>query len=183
MKKQPDLTVSVERITWEGIDVPVSLDTDWFAYWLKEQPGLDFSVAKPIRGTIHLERHNDNILVRGHLLGELNFTCSRCLDVFAAPLAVDFDLLLKIGRPPIPAQEVELDSGDLDEDYFQDDELDLNALLREQILLTLPLKPLCREECRGLCRQCGANLNREPCSCTAPRLNSSFAALEKLKND
>jgi uncharacterized protein len=105
------------------------------------------------------------------------------LDVFAAPLAVDFDLLLKIGRPPIPAQEVELDSGDLDEDYFQDDELDLNALLREQILLTLPLKPLCREECRGLCRQCGANLNREPCSCTAPKLHSSFAGLEKLKND
>ncbi len=69
--------------------------------------------------------------------------------LFTAPLAADFDLLLKVGRPPVPTQEVELDAGELDEDYFQGDELDLNALLREQILLTLPLKPLCREECPG----------------------------------
>ena len=183
MKKKTDLTVPVERITWEGLDVQVSLDADWFAQWLKEQPGLDFSVPQPINGTIRLERHDDNILVRGHLRGELNFTCSRCLDAFSAPLAADFDLLLKVGRPPVPTQEVELDAGELDEDYFQGDELDLNALLREQILLTLPLKPLCREECPGLCRQCGANLNREPCSCTAPKFHTSFAALEKLKND
>ena len=100
-----------------------------------------------------------------------------------APLELHFDLLLKLGRPPVPAQEMELDSEELDEDYFQGDELDLNVLLREQILLALPLKPLCREECRGLCRQCGANLNRESCSCAAPGFNSSFAALEKLKND
>ena len=111
MKKQPDFTVSIERITWEGLDVPVSLEADWFAYWIKEQPELDFSVAQPITGTIHLERHDDNILVRGHLQGELNFTCSRCLDVFAAPLAADFDLLLKIGRPQVSAQEVELGLG------------------------------------------------------------------------
>ncbi len=183
MKKHSVLTVPVERITWEGLDVPVSLDADWFSQWLKEQPELDFSLATPITGTIHLERHDDHILVRGQLRGELNFTCSRCLDAFAAPLAADFDLLLKIGRPPVPSQEVELDSEELDEDFFQGDELDLNALVREQVLLTLPLKPLCREECRGLCRQCGVNLNREPCSCTAPKLYSSFAALEKLKND
>jgi DUF177 domain-containing protein len=183
MKKQYLLTVPVERITWEGLDFPVSLEADWFAQWLKEQPGLDFSPAEPVIGNIHLERHDDNILVRGRLRGKLSFSCSRCLDVFAAPLAADFDLLLKIGRPPVSTQEHELDTGELDEDYFQGDELDLNAILREQILLTVPLKPLCREECLGLCRQCGANLNREPCSCIAPKLSSSFDALEKLKND
>jgi uncharacterized protein len=183
MKKLPVLTVPVERITWEGLDVPVSLEAGWFAHWLKEQPELDFAVERPITGTIHLERHDDNILVRGHLRGELNFTCSRCLDGFIEPLAADFDLLLRIGQPPPPAQEVELDSGELDEDYFQGEDLDLNALLREQILLTLPLKPLCGEECRGLCRQCGANLNRERCTCTAPVMHSSFAGLEKLKID
>jgi len=183
MKKQSVLTVPVERITWEGLDVPVSLDTDWFAQWQHEQPGLEFTLEKPITGAIRVERHDDNILVRARLQGELNFTCSRCLDTFAAPLAAEFDLLLKIGRPPDPSQEHELDPEELDEDYFQGDDLDLNAILREQILLTLPLKPLCREECRGLCLQCGANFNREPCSCTAPKLNLSFAALEKLKND
>ncbi len=183
MKKKPILTVPTEQITWEGLDVPVSLGADWFAHWLKEQPGLDFSLEKPITGTVHLERHEDSILVRGHLQGELNYDCSRCLDAYTGPLTASFDLLLKAGHPPVPEQEVELSPGELDEDYFLGDELELNGVLREQILLALPLKPLCREECQGLCRQCGANLNREPCSCSAPVFHSSFAALEKLKND
>jgi uncharacterized protein len=183
MKKQLVLTVPIEQITWEGIDIPVSLDADWFAPWLKEQPGLEFSLEKPITGTVRLERHDDSILVRGQLQGELIFTCSRCLDAFTGPLAATFDLLLKASRPPVSDQDVELNPEDLDEDYLLGDELDLNALLQEQILLALPLKPLCLEDCLGLCRQCGANLNREKCSCAAPAFYSSFAALEKLKND
>ena len=183
MKKQPILTVPLEQITWEGLDMPVSLDETWFTLWLQEQPGLDFSLAQPITGTVLLERHDDSILVRGQLQGELLYTCSRCLDAFTGPLEATFDLLLKAGRPAISDQDVELDAGELDEDYFPGDELDVNVLLREQILLALPLKPLCREECPGLCRQCGANLNREQCSCTAPAFQASFAALEKLKND
>jgi uncharacterized protein len=183
MKKLPVLTVPVERITWEGFDVPVSLTADWFAQWHKEQPGLDFSWERPILGNVLLERHDDSILLRGHLQGELHFTCSRCLDPFTGPLDCTFDLLIKTGGAPVPDQEIELDSEELDEEYFQGDELDLNVLLREQILLALPLKPLCREDCRGLCRHCGANLTRESCSCVAPGFNSSFAVLQKLKND
>jgi uncharacterized protein len=183
MTKQPILTVPVERITWEGLDVPVLLDADWFAQWLQEQPGLDFSLEKPLTGSVRLERHDDNILLRGRLQGELHFTCSRCLDTFTGPLESTFDLLIKTGRVPVPAQEMELDSDELNEEYFQGEELDMNVLLREQILLALPLKPLCREECLGLCRQCGANLNRESCSCIAPNFNPSFATLQKLKND
>jgi DUF177 domain-containing protein len=183
MKKLPVLTVPVERITWEGLDVPVSLTADWFAPWLKEQPGLDFSLEKPIVGNVHLERHDDSILVRGRLQGELHLICSRCLDPFNEPLDCTFDLLIRTGRAPAPSPDMELDAAELDEDYFQGDELDLNVLLREQILLALPLKPLCQEDCRGLCRLCGANLKRESCSCVAPGFNASFAALQKLKID
>jgi uncharacterized protein len=183
MKKKPILKVPIEQITWEGLDVPVTLDADWFTHWLKEQPGLDFSLEQPITGVVHLERHDGNILVRGQLQGELMYACSRCLDTYAGPLTASFDLLLKVGRPPVVEPEAELSPGELDEDYCPGDELELNVLLREQILLALPLKPLCREECQGLCRQCGANLNREPCSCSAPVFHPSFAALEKLKND
>jgi uncharacterized protein len=183
MKKHHVLIVPVEQITWEGLDVPVALEAEWLAHWLQEQPGLDFSLEKPIVGSIHVERHDDSILVRGHLRGELGFSCSRCLAAFTEPVAADFDVLLKIGRPPAPAQEMELDEGDLDEEYIAGAELDLNVLIREQILLALPLKPLCGEECLGLCRQCGANLNRGPCSCSPQAFNPSFAVLEKLKKE
>jgi uncharacterized protein len=183
MEKKPNLTVPLEQINWEGIDLPVSLDSEWFEHWLKEQPGLDFSLEKPIIGAVRLERHDNSILVRGRLQGELIYTCSRCLDTFGGPLSTSFDVLLKAGQPPVPDQEVELSAGELDEDFFLGDEIELDGLLREQIILALPLKPLCGEECLGLCRQCGANLNREPCSCAPPAFHSSFAALEKLKND
>ncbi|MBM4288723.1 MAG: DUF177 domain-containing protein [Deltaproteobacteria bacterium] len=183
MKKKPSLIVPVEQITWEGLDIPLSLDVDWFARWLHDQPGLEFSLEKPLTGTVHLERHEGNILVRGGLQGELIFTCSRCLETFAGPLTASFDLLLKRGQAQALDQEVELSAGELDEDFFSGDELELNVLLREQILLALPLKTLCREECRGLCRQCGKNLNQESCSCPAPSFDSSFAALKKLRND
>ncbi len=183
MKKQPVLTVPVERITWEGLEVPISLDAEWFAQWLKEQPGLDFSLDQPLTGNVRLERHDDNILLRGRLQGKLRVTCSRCLESYSEPLDCVFDLLIRTSHPPVKAPELELEPEELDEEYFYGDELDLSVLLREQILLSLPLKPLCREDCRGLCRQCGANLNRESCSCVAPGFNSSFAILKKLKND
>ena len=108
MKKQPILTVPLEQITWEGLDIPVSLDETWFTLWLQEQPGLDFSLAQPITGTVLLERHDDSILVRGQLQGELLYTCSRCLDTFTGPLEATFDLLLRAGRPAISDQDVEL---------------------------------------------------------------------------
>ncbi len=69
---------------------------------------MDFSLAQPITGTVHLERHDDSILVRGQLQGELIYTCSRCLDAFNGPLEATFDLLLKAGRPQISDQDVEL---------------------------------------------------------------------------
>lgn len=181
MKKISGLTIPVERITWEGYDVPVSLEADWFAQWLKEQPGLEFSPATPLTGNVHLERHDRSILVRGHLQGRLFFPCSRCLEVFAEPVEATFDLLLKIGSAPAAPPDVELSDNDLLEEYFQGDELKLDGILREQILLAVPLKPLCREDCLGLCRQCGSNLNQKPCSCSAPAKNSAFAALKKLQ--
>ena len=181
MKKVSRLTVPVDRITWEGYDVPVSLDTDWFAQWLQEQPGLDFSPATALTGNVHLERHDHSILVRGQLRGEILFSCSRCLEVFPEPIETSFDLLLKIGPPPAADLDVELSAEEMLEEYFQGDDLNLDSLLREQILLAVPLKPLCREDCLGLCRQCGSNLNLKPCSCTAPAGPSAFAALKKLQ--
>ncbi len=71
---------------------------------------------------------------------------------------------------------------DLDLDYYTGETVDLESLLREQIILMMPLKPLCDEDCKGLCPRCGANLNREACTCSSRRIvNSPFAVLAKLK--
>jgi len=183
MKNQQALAVPLERITWEGLDVPVLLEAEWFARWQQEEPGLEFSLQTPFRGTIHLERHDGNILLRGQIHGELVYTCSRCLDTFAQPVVATFEMLVRVGAPPKLEAELALTADDLDEEYCAGDQLDLDTLLREQILLAVPLKPLCREACVGLCRRCGANLNREACTCQRPEAAPTLAALAKWKKN
>ena len=79
-----------------------------------------------------------------------------------------------------PAKE-ELSPDDLDLDYYTGEIVDLESILREQIILMLPLKPLCDESCKGLCPHCGADLNLETCTCPADAVDSPFARLAKLK--
>ncbi len=181
MKKQQILAVPLERITWEGLDIPVLLEAEWFARWQQDEPSLEFSLQTPVRATLHLERHDGNILLQGQIQGEVACTCSRCLDTFAQPVATTFEMLIKVGGPPKLEPELELNADDLDEEYCSGDQLDLDALLREQILLALPLKPLCRESCLGLCRRCGANLNQEACTCQQSEGPTTMAALAKWK--
>jgi uncharacterized protein len=160
--KKP-LQIPVNSIPDTGKDVSLELGDDWFRLWRQEDPGLEFD-AGDLTGRVRLEKHGKDILVRGHLEGHLDLTCSRCLDFYAAPYAADFDLLLLPGPEPI-AKEEELTAADLDMDFISGEDVDLQGIVREQIILTMPLKPLCREDCRGLCPRCGANLNREACTC------------------
>lgn len=183
MKKKIQYIVPVEQITWEGVDLDIDLGSEWFDQWHVDDPSLDFAQEDYCRGQIHLERHERDILLRGHLTGALTCTCSRCLALYAEPLVIDFDLLLHQGQEPVSEEEIELTAAELDEDYFLGEELDLTQYLREQILLALPLKPLCRQDCLGLCPRCGADLNQGPCGCEKQQFNPAFAKLKKLQND
>lgn len=183
MKRKVSYIVPVDQITWAGIDIAVDLGREWFAEWQAEDPSLDFAQEDHCEGVLHLERHERDILLRGHLTGSLICTCSRCLALYPEPLTIDFDLLLHQGTAAATEEEVELTAAELDEDYFLGDELDLTQYLREQILLALPLKPLCRQDCLGLCPQCGADLNEGPCGCQESRFNPAFAKLKMLRGD
>ncbi|MFP3867115.1 MAG: YceD family protein [Desulfobacteraceae bacterium] len=181
MTKISLLKIPIEKIPEEGIDIPVRLGSEWFAHWLDQEPGLEFYLESPLKGSIRLEKPGDYLLVRGVLKGELRLNCSRCLESFLQSLECRFDLLLKPGPPPETEEERELSAEELGEDYYSGDELDLERIIQEQILLAVPLKPLCREACLGLCPHCGINLNRDTCSCRGVRFNQPFAVLNKLK--
>lgn len=183
MKKKISYVIPVDQITWAGMDVAVDLGTEWFACWHTDDPSLDFAPEDHCTGVVHLERHDRDILLRGHLAGALTCTCSRCLALYLEPLAIDFDLLLHQGIAPGGEEEIELTAAELDEDYFLGDDLDLTGYLREQILLALPLKPLCRQDCQGLCPRCGADLNQGPCGCQPVEFNPAFAKLKKISQE
>ena len=160
MTAKKTLQINLKTIPETGLAVAIDLGPEWFARWHEADPGLEFADAR-ITGVVHLSKHGHDILVRGSLSGQLELACSRCLEPFAAPAAIDFDLLLVPGPPSATAADAELSPDDLDLDYYTGEIVDLESLVKEQIILMLPLKPLCDETCKGLCPHCGANLNRE----------------------
>lgn len=180
MKTHKTLQISVKSIPETGKEVGLQLGKEWFERWREEDPGLEFTQAN-IRGAVDLAKHGKDILIRGHLEGRLALSCSRCLEPFDAPVASEFDVLLV----PAPGSEApdkeELSAQELDLDVYSGETVDLEALVREQIILLAPLKPLCQEDCRGLCPTCGANLNLEACACKVEKGAAVPARLAKLK--
>jgi len=180
MTAKKTLQINLKTIPETGLAVGIDLGPEWFARWHEEDPGLEFADAR-ITGDVHLSKHGHDILVRGNLSGRMELACGRCLEPFATPAAIDFDLLLVPGPASAAAAKEELSPDDLDLDYYTGEIVDLESILREQIILMLPLKPLCDEACKGLCPHCGANLKRKTCSCPTEAVDSPFARLAKLK--
>jgi uncharacterized protein len=121
--------------------------------------------GSPVRGKVALTRTDRSILVQGVVGSEVELTCSRCLNLFRCPLS------LNIEEEYFPTTDI-ISGASLspsgDPDHFTIDErhaLDLTEALRQCALLAIPMKPLCREDCAGLCPNCGQNLNLGPCAC------------------
>jgi uncharacterized protein len=113
----------------------------------------------------------------------IELMCSRCLEDF--PLAVDeaFDVLFLPHAEPATAEERAIEDDDLSTAFYSDNVIDLGQLVREQCYLVVPMKPLCSEACRGLCPECGANLNNASCDCRQTWVDPRLAVLQNLRKD
>jgi uncharacterized protein len=174
------LKINIARLKDAGLDLEFNLGEDWFVRWQTEDRDLEFAGPGQLSVRAHLERHGIDVLVRGHLEGNLPLNCSRCLISFSYSVEADFDLLLA----PVPdrvAEDEELSQADLDRDFYTGETVNLESIIREQVLLTLPLKPLCAEACKGLCPRCGTDLNQETCQCPAEKSNSPLAIVKNIK--
>ena len=122
----------------------------------------------------------DEVSVAGDFDATARLTCSRCLE----PLAVQVhpQVAVQLVPPPrVRRAEVELSPDDLETDFYAGESLDLSALLRSETDLALPMKPLCRPECQGLCPGCGVNRNLGPCRCQSKAVDPRLAPLEALR--
>jgi uncharacterized protein len=123
-----------------------------------------------------------DIRVAGDCSVRVEVPCARCLDPVVENLKRKFDLLYRPQGTDAGKEELSITAADAEIGYYQGDGLLLEDVLREQILLALPLKAICREDCKGLCPQCGKNLNQEPCSCGEPPEDPRWAALKDIRN-
>jgi uncharacterized protein len=122
-----------------------------------------------------------DIRLRGRLAAGLELQCARCLDPVKQDVKREFELLYRplgvdAGRDEISVTDAEAEIG-----YYQGEGILLEDVLREQVLLALPLKLVCREDCKGLCPQCGKNLNQDQCGCAAPVEDPRWNALKEIR--
>jgi DUF177 domain-containing protein len=142
-----------------------------------------FRVVGPVSLGFDLYRDEEQFHLVGTVKGRLELACGRCLEPFEFPVDTAFDLRYQPREAGAVEGEREIREDDLATAFYEDDRIDLDQLMREQFYLVLPMKPLCRELCRGLCPACGANLNTGACACQYTWDDPRFAALKALRDD
>lgn len=143
--------------------------------------GDDFAVAAPVRLALTIDRDGESYRLRGGLGTALELGCSRCLARFEMTVDIDLDVLYLPQRANAGEGEFEIADDDLSTAFYRDEEIDLGHLIREQLQLAVPMKPLCRATCRGLCTVCGIDRNVERCDCVTVWRDPRFEALRALR--
>jgi len=121
------------------------------------------------------------ILVKGHLAVSMEADCDRCLEPARFPVDSDFELFYS----PVEegtGEEREISDAEADVGFYKGDGLELNDVLREYILLALPMQRICSETCKGICPVCGQNRNQIECNCQASAMDDRWVALKQLKS-
>ncbi len=168
--------------------------------------GLDYQVEEAIEGSVWVQLQPTGCLIRGRLTGVLRIPCDRCTELARVQLQYEFDEYEEFDEDEearsAAAELAQIPGGthggpkksqaeqDAPDERLQDDllrsagshwELDVGGLLWEQLLLALPVKPLCRPDCKGICPLCGAELNKGPCQCKQDEGDPRLSVLHGLK--
>ena len=180
------LTIQIEKIKSRGLTLSGDADASVLA-------GLDalistgeLTVKRPVSYSFSVCRVGDMITIQGNVSTEVVLSCGRCLESFDLPVKTDFDLVYATQMPEVADEDdegFELSADDLGIVLLTEEEIDLSEPLVEQLLLCLPFQAICRKGCKGLCPQCGVDLNQSKCKCDAPQFDTRFSALQNLKID
>jgi uncharacterized protein len=120
------------------------------------------------------------IRVKGHAAVLMEAECDRCLDPARIPVGSDFELYYR----PVSegyGEEASIDKSEAEMGFYEGEGVELNDVLREYVLLSLPMQRLCRENCKGICPECGQNRNNKECQCHGSAVDDRWAALKQFK--
>lgn len=189
------MLVKIEEIRDEGLQVDREMNLELLGAALE---GSGFRATEPLAVSANLRKVSGGVLLQGRFTSRVVAECKRCLTESKLELPVSFTLNL-VPESLVRGEDVlddeeqeEKDRGqgesggsfaldDADEEVFDGKVIDLEPIIREQVLLALPMNAVCREDCRGLCAQCGQNLNEKQCGCETKFVDPRFAALKNIK--
>lgn len=191
------MKLKVFDIPEDGMNVTASSTAGaqdaWFERVVEEAFQGDFPKGGRAQLDLHILRTSDNVQISGVAEIDLKPTCDRCLESFQKRVSVPLHVnLVPRQAPDFELGEEEgtnegLDEG-LDEDdvafsFYQGEQIDLSAIICEMLVLDIPLRYLCTESCKGLCPQCGQNLNTGTCACSKTPVDPRLAVLKQLLKD
>jgi DUF177 domain-containing protein len=143
----------------------------------------EFRQIEPLDVRATAELVDDQIRIYGTFHTRLEMVCARCLEIVVEEVSKNFDLFYRPMNSVSREEEFRLNLDDTEIAFFEGDGLFLADVLAEQVNLSLPMKVICRSDCRGLCSHCGVNLNQEECRCETHAADPRLAPLARLKQD
>ena len=170
------MKLDLTHVPESGLEVNVELDAREF-----EMAGTDAELPGNLQLQGRVLKAGEEMVLAGTLRGAFRLTCSRCLKGFVQPFEFEVSATYV---PVAESQPKGRGANSFQEDTritFPGDEIDLISGVREDLMLNIPLKPLCRENCRGLCAQCGADRNEGECGCMQETPDPRLAALRDIR--
>jgi uncharacterized protein len=173
------LKINVALISEEGQNFVFSEDGAWFKECYKDSDSPDFALNR-VDVSCLITKVSGTVFIKGSFSAIIDIYCSRCLEYTNLPIGSDFAYTL-IPAKADTKEDLELKPEELEISYYQGDFVDLEPIICEQIILQIPMKALCSEECKGLCPQCGINLNTSSCNCHLIFVDDRMAVLKNFK--
>lgn len=141
----------------------------------------DFCLEASPSGHLFVQKRGRDVFIEGDIRATFWFECSRCLERFQYPVEASLQQMLRPrGNERVESREIELSAEDLEYGDYDEDLIPLARVIEDHLLLSLPMQPLCRGDCKGLCPRCGANRNQEDCTCLENRSESPFDSLKEF---
>lgn len=177
------LVLKLDEIPPEGLNLNWTEERSSLLAYLENLSQIDFDFETPLQSEVRVWKAGQSVLIKGKVQTNLQLRCVRCLKEFSFPISSTFELTLHPLKETSSTEEKELGEEDMASNFYEGGEIHLSEIACEQIFLEIPYKPLCHEECKGLCPICGKDLNLTSCNCAKEEFVSSFSALQKLKLD
>ncbi len=180
------MRILIDKIPTEGMTLQADIPPDNFPGLRDISVGTEARFTAPVRINLLAMRAGSFVSVTGTLEASVGLACSRCLREFSTRLRPAFEAFYTDRQEPVTPAAVDEEETGLDPEtiglfYFKGKEIDLSTAIEEHLILALPIKPLCEDDCKGLCPRCGANRNTTVCDCDNDNLDPRFAVLKKLK--
>lgn len=175
------MKIEIDWVKKKQVDLSEVEPASHFAALTAMEKAGECTFTAPVSARVSAIWEYDHVRAAGKVESAVRLTCSRCLTEYDFPISSEFTIFYTEAKGEELDEEVELSDEELISATYSGDEIDMDPEIAEQVMLEVPYKPLCSESCRGLCPECGADLNAGECGCDRGGINLKMAALKKIK--